>query len=59
MIKCLQQEGNELQIQYNMNNECKQKIADRKEQENKEIKVLEEEVMKCREQVKEVKVKYK
>ena len=42
-----------------MNNECKQKIADRKEQENKEIKVLEEEVMKCREQVKEVKMKYK
>lgn len=46
-----------LEEQYKINQEYKQKIMDRNEQENKEIKVLQEEIRKCGEQVKEIKLK--
>ena len=43
-----------LEEQYKVNEECKKRISDRKEKESKEIKLLEEEVQKCKEQVREV-----
>lgn len=46
-----------LEEQYKINQEYKQKIMDRNEQEAKEIKVLQEEIKKCAEQVKEIKSK--
>lgn len=46
-----------LEEQYKINQEYKQKIMDRNEQEIKEIKVLQEEIKKCSEQVKEMRLK--